>query len=199
VAINNARFIEETEKAQDEATQLYEITEQLASTTDMDGVLVLIAAKAAELLGSHSSGFLRFDEAKGALVRASAFNLIPVSTEITVLPGEGVTGLAFQERRPVWFDDYTIEQRSILSDPNTQDALEAGGVRAMLAVPVIVRNEPYGVLAVYFQEPHRFEDADVRLLEALADSAAVAIGNARFIEETQHAREAAEEANRTKS
>ena len=32
-----------------------------------------------------------------------------------------------------------------------------------------------------------------------ADSAAVAIGNARFIEETQHARDDAEEANRTKS
>ena len=39
----------------------------------------------------------------------------------------------------------------------------------------------------------------MRLLSTLADSAAVAIGNARFIEETQQAREEAEEANRTKS
>ena len=50
VAINNARFIGETEQARDEATQLYEITEQLASTTDMESVLELIATKAAELL-----------------------------------------------------------------------------------------------------------------------------------------------------
>ena len=47
--------------------------------------------------------------------------------------------------------------------------------------------------------PHEFTDAETRLLSALANSAAVAIGNTRFIEETQHARDDAEEANRTKS
>jgi signal transduction histidine kinase len=199
VAIKNARFIEETEKARDEATQLYEITEQLASTTDMDSVLNLIAAKAAELLGSHSGGFLRFDEAKGALLQASASFMMPFSEDVSVLLGEGVSGLAFQERRPIWFDDYTTELKSTLSNPKTQNVLEAEGVRAMLAVPVVVRNEPYGVLAVYYQEPHNFDDADIRLLSTLADSAAVAIGNARYLEETEQAREDAEEANRTKS
>ena len=56
VAINNARFIAETEQARDEATQLYEITEQLASTTDMGGILDLIGEKAKELLRSDICG-----------------------------------------------------------------------------------------------------------------------------------------------
>ena len=58
VAINNARFIEETEQARNEATQLYEITEQLASSQDMDTVLDLIATKAVELLGCQGSAHL---------------------------------------------------------------------------------------------------------------------------------------------
>jgi len=50
-----------------------------------------------------------------------------------------------------------------------------------------------------FFEPHDFTDGEIQLLQNLADSAAVAISNARLIEETEQAREDAEEANRTKS
>ena len=49
-----------------------------------------------------------------------------------------------------------------------------------------------------FFEPHDFTDGEIQLLQNLADSAAVAISNARLIEETEQAREDAEEANRTK-
>ena len=50
-----------------------------------------------------------------------------------------------------------------------------------------------------FFEPHDFTDGEIQLLQNLAYSAAVAISNARLIEETEQAREDAEEANRTKS
>ena len=47
-----------------------------------------------------------------------------------------------------------------------------------------------------YQETRDFTDAEVRPLSTLADSAAVAIGNARFIDETQQAREDAESRER---
>ncbi len=68
-----------------------------------------------------------------------------------------------------------------------------------MAVPIIIRDEVYGVLIINFFEPHDYTEIEVQLLQTLADSAAVAINNARFIEETQQARDDAEEANRTKS
>jgi signal transduction histidine kinase len=54
-------------------------------------------------------------------------------------------------------------------------------------------------LTVNYYAPHEFTGAEAQLLQTLADSAAVAINNARFIEETEQARDEAEEANRTKS
>ena len=198
VAIGNAGFIEEIQQARDEATQLYEITEQLASSPNMDSVLELITIKATELfVGSRTCGFLRFDEDLGVLVSAGSLNVAPeLHQRLIVRPGEGISGIAFQERRPVWADDYASEQISTVSDPDSRAATEEMGIRALLSVPVVVRDEPYGVLNVIYGEPHVFTDGEVRLFETLADSAAVAIGNARFIEETQSAREVAEDRER---
>ncbi|MCH8800269.1 MAG: GAF domain-containing protein [Chloroflexi bacterium] len=200
VAINNARFIEETEQARDEATQLYEITEQLATSPDMNSVISLIATRASELLGSFDSAILKFDEASGVLSPAGAFDRSPELLQwYSSKPGDGTAGLAFQERRPVWTSDVTSDKNLSWSSPDSLHILTATGTKAVLSVPVVVRDEPYGVLSVFYKEPRDFSDADCRLLQTLADSAAVAIGNARYLEETERAREDAEEANRTKS
>ena len=186
VAINNARFIEETQHARDEATQLYEITEQLASTTDMDSVLDLITAKATEMLKSLGSSILRFDEGSDSLVHAKSHNVPPALVEqYAGRSGEGVSGLAFQESRPAWSSDISTDQNLTQTEGATRRAIDRAGLRGVLAVPVIVRDQPYGVLNVIYQETHEFTDADIRLLQTLADSASVAIGNARFIEEIQ--------------
>ncbi|MCI0788941.1 MAG: GAF domain-containing protein, partial [Chloroflexi bacterium] len=193
VAINNARFIEDTQQARDEATQLYEITEQLASANDMDTVLDLITAKATELLGSNGSAIFRFDEASGSLLYAKTHNKATVLLEqYSAKPGLGINGLAFQERRPFWSSDITTDQNLNRTEGDALRAIEEAGLRAVLAVPIVVRDQPYGVLNVSYLESHEFTDAEIGLLEALADSAAVAIGNARFIEETQQARDEAE-------
>jgi signal transduction histidine kinase len=49
-----------------------------------------------------------------------------------------------------------------------------------LAAPVLVDGAPSGVLAVFTAHPHRFSDAQRRLLAALASFAAVALHNARL-------------------
>ncbi len=51
---------------------------------------------------------------------------------------------------------------------------------SMLAAPLLVDGAPAGVLAVYTNRPHRFSDAQKRLLAALASFAAVALHNARL-------------------
>ncbi len=66
---------------------------------------------------------------------------------------------------------------------------------AVVAVPIVIREDVYGVLAVLYDSRHDFTDLGIQLLQTLADSAAVAIGNARFIEQTQRARQEVEDAN----
>ena len=200
VAINNARFIEETEQAREVATQLYEITEQLASATDMDSVLDLITSKAVEIIGSEAAALWRYDEVRGGLVVVRGHNVPPGWAEdMLARPGDGTTGRAFQERGPVWSQDIQSDPTWTSSVSKTESATRLTSIAGALAVPIIIRDETYGALNTFFYESHEFTEREIQLVQALADSAAVAIGNARFIEETQQAREDAEEANRTKS
>ena len=193
LALEKARLLQEAETREQEATQLYEITTQLASSPDMDSVLDLITAKATEMLGSLGSSILRFDQANGSLLLAKTHNVAPVLLErYTGKPGVGVVGVAFQDNRPVWSSNITTDRSLNRAGGDAGRAIDESGLKAVLAVPIVVRDEPYGVLNVIYQETRNFTDNEIRLLQTLADSAAVAIGNARFIDETQQAREDAE-------
>jgi GAF domain-containing protein len=161
----------------------------------VDSVLDLIIAKAVELLGSEASAILKYDETRGGLVVVRSHNLPPELAQVFLIkPGEGTVGRAFQERRPVWTRDRHSDPSMVGTDPATNRALRAAPIGGTLSAPIIIRDEVYGVLGINFYRPHDFTEREVQLLQALADSAAVAIGNARFIEATQQARQEAEEA-----
>ncbi len=198
-ALEEARLSAETQAREREATQLYEVTGQLASSLDMDRVLDLITVKAVELLGSDASAIFQYDETRGRLAAAREHNVNPELVRGVLLkPGEGVSGRAFQERRPVWVRD--VQSNPLLTyDDASRSTVKAAAVRAVLAAPILIREEAYGVLLVYLFTPHDFTPREVRLLSTLADQAAIAIGNARLFEASQRAKEDAEAANRSKS
>src|SRR5919108_2897786 len=72
-----ARLYAETRAREQEATQLHEVTALLASSLDMERVLELITAKAAELLGYDAAGIMQYDHARGGLADVRRVNLPP--------------------------------------------------------------------------------------------------------------------------
>ncbi len=72
-------------------------------------------------------------------------------------------------------------------------------VRSLLNLPLKIKGEVLGILTLIDKVPGRFSMDDLRLLEPLIGAAANAIENARLFEAQQHAKEAAETANQTKS
>ena len=104
----------------------------------------------------------------------------------------------------IWSDD-RLNDPSVVknTDAETNRIITAltseWGVIGTVAAPIIIRNDVYGILQVLFDHHRGVTEEDINLVQALADSAAVAISNAQFIDQTQQAREDAEEANRTKS
>jgi GAF domain-containing protein len=70
-----------------------------------------------------------------------------------------------------------------LDAPSAQSA----STPAVLDAPIVVRGEPIGTLKLQDVDPHRIWSANDRtLLEAVANEIAVAIDNARLLEQTEH-------------
>jgi two-component system sensor histidine kinase KdpD len=66
-------------------------------------------------------------------------------------------------------------------------------IRSLVSVPIKLADEIVGVFSVIFTVPRRLNADDQRLLQALAQRAALAIGNARLYERAEHAAHAREE------
>jgi two-component system, NtrC family, sensor kinase len=73
--------------------------------------------------------------------------------------------------------------------PVTVSAVEDGGIRAMLLVPIMKDGTFIGAFTVYRQEVRPFTDPQIALGRSFADQAAIAMENARLLTETREALE----------
>jgi GAF domain-containing protein len=69
---------------------------------------------------------------------------------------------------------------NLLSDQSAVDSLRRLALThpAVLAVPLVARNEIYGALSLFYCQPRQFSDQDVELASSFADQAALVIENA---------------------
>jgi signal transduction histidine kinase/CheY-like chemotaxis protein len=116
----------------------------------------------------------------------------------------GMAGLAIRNRAVVTAPDVLADFR-VVYPPDVRARLARSAYRALLAVPLLVREHVLGALAVGAERGRVFTEREIELVSAFAHHAAVALHNARLFEEAQRrraeaetAQAAAEDANRAK-
>ena len=75
--------------------------------------------------------------------------------------------------------DVAAEQAYIERDPETVAAVELGGIRTFLAVPMVKENELIGSFSLSRQFVRPFTDKQIALVTSFAAQAVIAIENAR--------------------
>ena len=185
-SVNNARLYGETRQREKDAIVLLEVTRKLSATLKLDEVIDLISDGVIEALGCGAAGFYRWDAARGGLVLVRSRNHpMDFARPLLLRPGEGVTGRAYAERRPVWCGDRLADSSLTYSEANAAAMARPDAPRAFAAAPILIRDEVFGVLGGSYFSPHVFTEREVSLLSGLAAQGAVPIENARLYSVTQ--------------
>src|SRR5437588_1184672 len=193
------------------ARHLRLLTETIAavnSSLDLEEVLGLVASKVADALDADACFVYLYDERAGELVlRAPYGRRVDEMTRRTRMrPGEGITGVAAQERAPVMLPEKAHLDPRFKSFPN----LPEDEYESILAVPILSRSWPApapagrspappatpqkredareklaGALNVRTLRPRAFTEAEIDLLAAIAGQVAQTIEHAKLYAEAQ--------------
>jgi len=153
-----------------------------SSTLDLDQVLLTILEEVRRLLGVVASSAWLIDLETDELVcRQGTGPHVEVVRGCRLAPGEGLAGWVVRHGESLIVPDTRADERHLKSI-DQQTGLE---LRSILNVPLMVKQDVIGVLEVMDTEVGRFDVSDLRLLEPLAASAAIAVENARLYEQAR--------------
>ncbi len=197
IALRNSQLIEELERSRlelerraDAERTLREIAATITAIRDPGTVLQRAVAEAVRLLGGRGGRIDLLDTATGRLLAefASFDGAAPSHIDESSDMSTGVSGRAIEARQPFYTGDYLADER--FDHDETADVFVRGsGVLSLIAAPLLLDGEPIGAISVAHTERDAFDHADAELLQALADQAAIAVANARLIEQLRESRE----------
>ena len=188
IAIENARLLNELHQRTDDLseslqqqTAISDILRVISSSPDdVQPVFDTVAERAARICGAQFVDIIVVQD-DVMHQKASFGNLTGLDTDETVpLDRTTIMGRSICDKEPVHIADALAVGDDF---PNGRQLAIRFGHRTVLAVPLIREGRALGTILVRRTEVRPFEDKYIALLKTFADQAAIAIENARLLNE----------------
>ncbi len=185
-AIENARLYDQMKRKALQLETLSQVSETVTSNRLIDDILQLIVTMTAQMMGSKICSIMLLDQATGELRIVAAQSLSEqYRRKPNLKVGQSISGRAVQERRPIIVPDVTKEKDYMYPDMAIRE-----GLCSLLCVPMMIREKTVGVINSYTSVPHMFTGEEVKLLQAIANQAAIAIEHTTLMEKSFEMQEA---------
>jgi PAS domain S-box-containing protein len=181
-AIHNARLFEEVHERARQLSLLYDVGLALNSVLELRPQLEKLFEDVRNILRCDRVEFFSFDQEGRAfhyVLGVGASEEISRSFKGLTLPldaSRSITGEVGVNLRPVNLPDVRLDPRYLMIDPD---------LRSGLWVPVCHGESLIGVITIFRTREEAFNTQEERLLVLIANQAAVAMENARLLEETR--------------
>ena len=188
----------EIERRRQMAEGLRDILGVLNSNWSLDEILDYITCQAQRLLETEAVAIYRLEGEQGPLEIQAAYGLSEEYIRGMKLPlGQGALGRAVASKEPVAVPDVSVvftdhsttsmDDEAVFVDAELRQLLMQMADRygAMVGVPIIVKDQVYGGLALYYPLPREFSAEEISLATTLADHIALAIENERLLDQVE--------------
>ena len=185
-AIENARLYAEMQRKAIQVETLSQVSETVVSNRLLEDVLQLIVAMTAQMMNSKICSIMLLDQDKGELRIAATQSLSEQYRRKPNLKlGQSISGRAVMERRPIIVPDVTQD-----GDYMYPEMAKKEGLCSLLSVPMLIRDKAVGVINSYTSVPHPFSLEEIKLMQAIANQAAIAMEHASLMEKSFEMQEA---------
>ena len=169
VGIMHARLFEAERTARTQVEHVQAITDTALGHLDVDELLAELLPRIRAIVHADTCAVLLLDVETSELVARAAVGIEEeVEQGVRIPLGKGFAGRVAAGRRPVVLDD--VDHADVLNP-----ILREKGIKSMLGVPLLARDEVIGVLHVGCLTPRVFTQADVQLLTLVADRVGLAV------------------------
>ncbi|MBF0331819.1 MAG: phosphoenolpyruvate--protein phosphotransferase [Candidatus Omnitrophica bacterium] len=154
-----------------------ELTALFTDTSNLDGLLQNIVEMIALHMEADVCSIYLFYEDRDELVIRATKGLLPSSIgRVTLKPGEGLTGLAFKELRPVIDGD-------VAQNPHYKHFSGIGEEKyaSFLAVPILRGQTRIGAMTLQSKKKNYFTPEDVNVFRAITSQLATTIEMAKLL------------------
>lgn len=179
-AVENAYLYQEAQQRVAQLSALQEIGLKLASTQDLSEVLEAIADATIALLRPNNVLIFLYDAGRDEFTLATGASAAGERGLLAPMPRKnGLTATVARSGKMMVVEDVPTHPLY------AREPEQIGELRSLVSVPLVRAGEVVGVLNVAYFVAHHFTPEELRLLQALADQAAVAVANAHIFRQMQ--------------
>jgi signal transduction protein with GAF and PtsI domain len=174
------RAVKKESNKEQELAILHQVAQQISSNLELNELLDHIVEMVTRITGADSCFIYLYKKQGNELTLSAASTKRPeIVGEIRLKLGEGVTGWAAKEKKPVALS------RKAYEDPRFKSftSLAEDKYEAFLAIPILAKGKIIGVMNVHHKKEHEYPADQINLLFTISKYLGSAIHNAQVYEE----------------